>query len=175
MGFGAASPPPPASPPSTSLPLSPQPAPSRPPMPVPSLHAASPVPLNICGEESPAVCGPVPPAVEAVVLRGRALKVRPLESSAVLRDDEGDSSDDRQPPSPSARGGSGVCLPLRGVPWVEMQEYVDPASPVVVGGAVGGSMLPPESPPMPTADDSPRWEVAPAERDLIVVLQKDVR
>nr|XP_045587498.1 vegetative cell wall protein gp1-like [Procambarus clarkii] len=79
------------------------------------------------------------------------------------------------PVPPSLHVASPVPLDVSSVESPAVEEYVDPASPAEVGGAVGGSVLPPESPPVPTAGDSPRWEVAPAERDLVVVLRKDVR
>ncbi|XP_069171625.1 organic cation transporter protein-like [Procambarus clarkii] len=77
-------------------------------------------------------------------------------------------------PSPSARGGSRVCPPFVGcLGWRWKSTLIRRLLSWLA--VLWGVVLLPESPPIPTADDSPRWEVAPAERDLVVVLRKDVR
>ncbi|XP_069184430.1 uncharacterized protein [Procambarus clarkii] len=66
--------------------------------------------------------------------------------------------------------------PLRGVPWEEVGEYGYLAPPAENDGAVRGSEVATcASPPASPAVGSPQWGVVPDDRDLVVMLRKDVR
>ncbi|XP_045595241.1 uncharacterized protein [Procambarus clarkii] len=174
--------PPPSPPQSVSL-LPPASAPGSDSAPPTSLRAPSPVldpsPPADAPVPSPVSSvggGLVPRVVETDVLRGRAPPAvgRPAAGPSRVPPAGGDSSVDQRPVPKRLRTDTGASPPRSWAVECEDAARVDVSSPADVCGAVGGSELSPASPPMPTADDSPRLVVATADRDLVVILRKDV-
>ncbi|XP_045611376.2 uncharacterized protein [Procambarus clarkii] len=129
--------------------------------PPPAPPAPSPAPV------SPEGCGPVPPVGEADVFPDRVLPgdLRPAVGSTGMPPAGGDSSDDQRSLSKRSRRARSVSPP-RG--WAAECEVVD-------DDVIEGPVWPPVAPMAPAAGASPSWEVAPSDRDLVVVLTKTVR